>query len=132
MEKKVGDPVQAAMRAQDKYNLDVSNALAPLVSPPSWTILMPANGWVIYSDSYTQPAYYQDASGRVWFRGVIKDGTLGVNLFSNAIPAPNKITTLICYTFTGVGYVSVRTNGTCNLESGGLDSLVLDSLNYMP
>lgn len=124
--------VQAMARAQDNFNLDVFGALTPLVSPISWTTLTPDNGWALYSATATSPAYYQEASGRVWFKGVIKSGTTGVNLFSQTLPVPSVGWTLVCATDTGFGFVNVLANGTINLVAGGTGWLSLDSLSYVP
>jgi hypothetical protein len=124
--------LQAGARAQDKFNLDTSNAIAPAVSPVAWTSLALANGWILYNAGNTSPAYFKDATGRVWLKGTIKGGTAGVNLFSQALPAPSVGWTLACITDSGVGYVDINTNGSAVLGSGGGGWLSLDSLSYVP
>lgn len=124
--------LQAEARAQDKFNLDVANAIGPAVSPVEWTNLSPANGWLLYSAFATSPAYFQDATGRVWLKGVVKSGTTGVNLFSQSLPAPSVGWSLVCITDTGVGLVNVLSNGSANLVSGGTGYISLDSLSYVP
>lgn len=125
-------PLQAQARAQDKFNLDVSTAIAPAVSPVVWTTLMPINSWALFGASTTSPGYYQDAVGRVWLKGKIGGGTTGVSLFSATLPVPGVTWTLPCMTNTGAGLVTIGTNGQAVLVSGGTTWISLDSLSYVP
>lgn len=125
-------PVQALARAQDRFNLDVANAVAPFSSPVSWTPMPLLSSWVVYGATSNAPAYYQEANGRVWLKGRIKSGSLNANLFTVPMPAPAYTWRLVCTTNTGAGIVTVLTNGTVQLASGGTTDVSLDSLSYVP
>lgn len=131
------DPLEAhrrAMTAQDKYNLDVQQALAPLVAPLVWTPLTPIGGWTAYSASTTTPAWQRDASGRIWLQGVVGGGSAGANLFSVAAPAPAVAKTLSCVTYDGAalkpGELVVLVDGSIQLARGSTTFVSLDSLSY--
>ncbi len=123
----------AAMRAQDKYNLDVSQAVAPLLRPLVWNPLTPINGWVAYNTTFTQPAFLRDAAGRIWLKGNLRDGSLNANMFSQALPIPSEQWLWANYTAAGVlGALTLLTNGNVQLTTGATGIVSIDGISYMP
>lgn len=125
-------PIQAQARAQDKFNLDVNNALSPLVNPIAWTPLTLINNWAIYDNASNTPAYYQDPNGRIWFKGFVKGGSLSTNIFAQSMPPPPRDWYLVTTTDTGIGRFKVNTLGAVQLVAGGTGFASLDSLTYVP
>lgn len=128
----ISPPIQAAMRAQDDYNVALQQTVSPLTAPLRWTPLTPQNSWVYFGEPETTPAYLVDVAGRVWLKGVVKDGSTGVDIFTVPIPAPTEQQRFAVVTDTGIGELLVTKKGYVQLSSGGIDSLSLCGLSYLP
>lgn len=101
--------LQAVLRAQDKHNTDVSQALnaalvrgdtvqlwtpytatAPLVVPSDWTTITAfSNSWAVFSGSFNVQ-WRITASGDIRLQGAIKSGTVGNSAFTLASVAPSQ------------------------------------------
>lgn len=74
-----------------------------------WTAPSLVNGWVAFGAPYNTPGYYQDVSGRVYCRGVIKSGTVTdpTTLFTLPYAPVNEIIA-IAQAFSGSAISPVR------------------------
>lgn len=63
-------------QAEWQQFLNALQAWEGAISSPKWLTPTLKNSWVFYGGSYNPPGYYQDVSGRVHVRGLIKSGTL--------------------------------------------------------
>ena len=71
-----------------------------------------ANSWVEYHTDYPV-RYYKDSTGRVWLKGMVKNGTVGLKAFT--LPAGYRSSsasnTYICASGTAYGKVEINSSG---------------------
>lgn len=132
-------PAQAQARAQDAYNLDVYNALAPLLAPLQWVPLTPINSWVQFTTNTdsNSPAYMQMPNGWVRLRGLLRAGSISTNMFAQRVPAPAHQWFLSVYSDDGSGAAGnqagglvVSPDGSVQLRKGGTALVALDGAQY--
>lgn len=115
------------------------NANSASLAVPTWTALPLSNSWVYWGAPFNTPAYYQDYSGRVFLRGLIKNGTAtdGSQVAQLPfVPTNQYITTALG--FNGSSYIPVRLDVTTtgqvvvfNFGSvSGTYFVSLDNLSY--
>ena len=57
------------------------------LTQPDWTAVSFEDGWVNYNNEYNHAAYYMSKTGRVYLRGLVKNGGTGYNKTIFTLPA---------------------------------------------
>lgn len=88
----------------------------------SWTAPTLLNSWINYGSSYQTAAYMKDRTGRVWLRGMIKNGTATtgttiLTLPSGYRPPAKVILQVISFNSSGGAYIEVLTTGDCTINN---------------
>lgn len=84
---------------------------------PEWIIPDLLNGWVQYTDGFgpwNPPGFALDVSGRVYLRGMLKNGTLNTPFFQLPVgyrPQYRQLLPNLSSTNTGIYRVDVTTDG---------------------
>jgi len=65
---------------------DVHTAIYKLAdaicNPEAWIAATYENSWASYGTPYGAAKYYKDITGRVWLKGVVASGTIGLAIFT--------------------------------------------------
>lgn len=97
----------------------------------AWTAPSLTNSWVTFGGSYPTPSYRKDANGRVYFRGVIKSGTLTAAAFTlpSGYRPPAKLSFAPLNGNAGA-QVDVNTDGTVVVGAGSTTYVGLDGISF--
>jgi hypothetical protein len=101
---------------------------------PGWITPTLLNGWVNFSTVYYEAGYTKTSNGWVHFRGIIRNGVVGQNIF--VLPAgfrPSKMVILGAISHNNTTYmpsaVRVYPDGSVLLDVGSFYHLSLESVN---
>jgi hypothetical protein len=103
---------------QRRRQIEVVNQIT---EPPTWIASTLENSWVNFGGSHATAGYYKDALGRVYLKGMIKDGTMSLSTTMLTLPAGYRPleTHIFCIrvsnsgeTLDGAGRVDVGADGT--------------------
>jgi hypothetical protein len=106
-----------------------------VINHPGWTAPTLTNSWVNFGAPFTNAGYYKDITGRVWLRGLIKNGTINtamLTLPSGYQPVAQHMA--VVYSSSGVIRVDVATTGAVTSQgapAGAYTYLSLDGINFM-
>ncbi|PJN56108.1 hypothetical protein PAEVO_28310 [Paenibacillus sp. GM2FR] len=104
---------------------------------PGWIMPTLLNGWVNFSTVYNEAGYTKTSNGWVHFRGIIRNGAVGQNIF--VLPAgfrPSKMVILGAISHNNTTYipsaVRVYPDGSVLLDVGSFYHLSLESVDPFP
>jgi len=89
------------------------------------------NSWVNFGSGYNPTGYYKDALGVVHLRGMLKDGSFSVPMFTLSAgyrPAYTEI--FIAISGGAVGYVNVGPDGQVTPVAGSASFFALDGMTF--
>jgi hypothetical protein len=132
--------VKRALEIGRNSLIEVIQTVNRLIATPVWVEVKDfKNGWVNYDvTTITPAAWYQDLTGRVWLKGLIKDGTLNAQAFILPLGMRPKLD----HNFTLGGYngaayaaqqIVIKSNGGIYPQLGGAGSWVaLNGISFLP
>lgn len=97
----------------------------------AWNAPTLLNGWVIYDGLHNPPGYCKDQFGRVYLRGLVKSGTIGLDIFTLPIgyrPAAIEIFPAISNSAFGGGTITPA--GAVNPGVGSNVYFCLDGITF--
>jgi hypothetical protein len=110
------------------------------IQAPQWQTPELLNGWTDYGSGWASAGYLTDISGRVWLKGLVKDGALSSTLFQ--LPhggAYRHMFPALCDvggTEPVLARIDIDTSGNVILEeialSGAVGWLSLDGISFGP
>lgn len=99
---------------------------------PGWTVVTSwSNGWGSVGPPYSPVSYMKDTLGRVWLRGILDSGTLGLTAFN--LPSSMWPAYTIAMASGGGGAfaaVSITTGGAVIPALGAAGQVSLDNLSF--
>lgn len=109
----------------------------PTITVPAWTAPTFTNAWVNYDAgvTFTVAGYYRAPSGRVYLKGLVKDGTVGGGTPIFTLPVgcrPPKEHIFATLSADALGHVRVRSDGTVVALAPSVNTWVsLDGLSFL-
>lgn len=139
-----------ALRAQDKHNLDVAQALnsalvrgdtllvltpytatAPLAVPTDLQAVTFINSWTNFGAGFEVAYYWKDAAGLVHLQGLIKSGTIGAACFTLAAGyRPTATSLFAAVSNSAIGRVDVQSDGQVIPQTGSNVWVSLEGMTF--
>ncbi len=92
------------------------------------------NSWVNYDGGYNPAGYYKDTNGRVYLRGLVRDGTVGTSACIFTLPVgyrPENRELIATQTNSNtIGRVDIQTNGCVTANFGDNSWFSLDNVSF--
>jgi hypothetical protein len=129
----------AAPEPVNTYRTQASEALATSIvteigttAQDAWTAPTFSGTWVNFGAPYASAGYMKDAEGRVWLRGMVKDGAAGSTIFQLPVGyrPPFQLTVPVIAGGATLGQVIVTTGGSVTLSSGSTAFASLDCISF--
>jgi hypothetical protein len=98
---------------------------------PDWTVMALLNSWINYDAAFNTARYMKDAMGFVHLQGMVKSGVMGATVF--VLPAgfrPSKVCYFAAVSNTGLGVISVDSNGIIKFDGGGNGYMSFDLITF--
>ncbi len=102
------------------------------ISQEAWTAVSFEAGWVNYdATTYATAAYFKDSHGVVHLKGLVKNGSIGGNLFTLPALYRPALTEHFPMVSNGLfGYGWVQPNGVVSLQSGSNTWVALNGISF--
>jgi hypothetical protein len=110
-----------------------SLALGATYGDIAWTAPTLINSWANYGDVWATAGYYKDENGRVHLKGLVKNGTIGADIFvlpSGFRPAQYLLLPVQTYSNT-IGRCNIKSNGGVHPETGNNAWFSLDGISFL-
>lgn len=99
----------------------------------SWTALGLSNSWVFFGSPFSPPGYYKDPTGRVYLRGLVKNGVVATAVIA-VMPAgfrPLNTTIIASVSNDLPCEIWIDSSGNVNAPAGGSTAwLALDGVSF--
>lgn len=116
-----------------KFHFDTNSGI---LRQEDWTGAQLLHGWTNYNNSYNQAAYYKSKDGRIYLRGLVKDGVLGEAATIFTLPSgyrPPAREIHIAKSKSGYGRVDISTDGrVIPLNFASNKWVSLDGISFRP
>lgn len=103
---------------------------------PRWTELDLLSGWKKYSDTYNTPSYTRTSSGRVFLKGLVKDGTATSGTVIAKLPEGYRPSGRLVFPVSTSPNINARVdvdlNGDVILYRGTNTWTSLDGISFLP
>jgi hypothetical protein len=127
-----GDVISAAEMNQNFDELVAAINYHHPASQGTWIAPTLINGWQDYGADYNATEYFRDSNGIVHLRGLVKNGTLGLTVFTLPVgyrPVARELH--VCNSAGAFGRVDVFANGDVIIQTGGPGWVALDGITFM-
>lgn len=133
----MSDDTERRLRRLEEALANLRSAGRPLMTPEDWHSVGAAgepafqNSWANYDTAnFNAAGYYKDPLGRVWLRGLVKDGTGPVIFTLPAGYRPYRTEIHVCSSNSAYGEARVNVAGEVVFQVGSNTWISLDGITF--